>query len=1378
MVVLLWGALAWANEVPNGSFEVAGSGTSSDFSEWDNINAGGGSDCKQKDQPHPLGGSFSLELKDQAACRSDTFLLTTNALTFWHAGKSGDSPPGRVNVRVGTGVLDEVSFSSQPYNSNGWNQETLDVSAGCGQDVRVRAYNEDAANKDLLIDLVTLDYGDPCPEYTDADGDGFCPFGIDGDMDGNCASPADTQTPTVEDCDDGDDTSYPGATEVCDGADNDCNGEADDGLVETTYYIDADGDGFGQDGTGITYCELLPGYADQDGDCNDGRADVNPDEEETTCNGRDDDCSPLTPDDTDADNDGVTFCDDDCDDNDPVRTPGNEEVACNGIDEDCVAGNDEADNDGDGFTNCAEPIPDCNDSLASIYPGAPELCNGVDDDCDGTTDNGPDSDGDGSVDCADCDDADPNNFPGNTETCDGADNDCDSVPDNGLPFDNWYVDGDLDGFGTGPADNRCDDPGTGFSTTAGDCNDGNADVNPGAQEVCDGVDTDCSGGANFDGPGSEFDSDNDGFLVCENDCDDGDPNAFPGNPEICDGIDNDCDPGTEAGDGESDADNDGFLVCENDCDDTESDAFPGNPEVCDGIDNDCIGGIDDGLTFSDWYEDADADGYGDGTAVSACNQPGGFVDVAGDCEPDDPSAYPGALEECDGVDDDCDGTVDEGTGLQDWYTDADGDGYGDPGAFEGNDCIAPSPDAVPNDGDCDDGNEDVNPDRTETCDGVDEDCDGMVDEGLPLFEYWPDVDGDDYGDPSAASVMECSAPPGFVDNDGDCDPNNAVVNPDAFDFCDGLDNNCNSMIDEDVQFQNFFPDTDGDGFGDGTAGVNACSSPPGFLANGTDCDDGDELINPAADELCDGIDNDCDGDIDLDDGLPVFDNFLDEDGDGYGAGPLVEDCEPLPGYAAIGGDCDDLDDSTFPGAVEQCNTIDDNCNGVIDDNVAQINWYPDNDNDGFGSGAPQADCQEPQTGGDWAANNQDCDDNEPAANPAEPEVCDGLDNDCDGDIDDFDDDIDAPAYYPDDDGDGYGSSASSPTLACDPIPGFATSSNDCNDGNANVNVVAPEICFDGIDNDCDGLVDDADPDFIEDAVEYWFDQDGDGLGTPAGGDAFCPGEQPLGFVPASNGFDCDDGDFFVNQLAEELCDGIDNDCSGTVDEDFATSLWYADADGDGFGAPGTAVELPDDCYQVYDSDDRVQDDTDCDDALDTVNPGATEICNGTDDNCDGTTDEGVLTTWYTDADNDGFGDPATATDACDAPTDAIDEAGDCDDGDNSVNPNGNEVCDGVDNDCNGEVDDGLPTIEAWPDEDGDGLGDPNAPSQQVCELPDCSVAEVCLVDNNDDCDDTRVGECDTTRSRSGGCGCATPAPPVVWSPLLLLAFFARRRRAA
>ena len=158
--------------------------------------------------------------------------------------------------------------------------------------------------------------------------------------------------------------------------------------------------------------------------------------------------------------------------------------------------------------------------------------------------------------------------------------------------------------------------------------------------------------------------------------------------------------------------------------------------------------------------------------------------------------------------------------------------------------------------------------------------------------------------------------------------------------------------------------------------------------------------------------------------------------------------------------------------------------------------------------------------------------------------------------------------------------------------------------------------------------------------------------------------------------DCDDTSNSINPGAEDICDGKDNNCDGEIDES-GSNTFYIDYDGDGFGTDTEFFTISDcDAPAGY-----VSNADDCDDTDSRVNPSATEVCDGADNNCDGTADEGLLSTQYRDVDGDGFGDPALAEERCGTAEGYALYADDCDDSDPSVNPAAPEVCDGIDNNC-------------------------------------------------------------------------------------------------
>jgi large repetitive protein len=537
-----------------------------------------------------------------------------------------------------------------------------------------------------------------------------------------------------------------------------------------------------------------------------------------------------------------------------------------------------------------------------------------------------------------------------------------------------------------------------------------------------------------------------------------------------------------------------------------------------------------------------------------------------------------------------------------------------------------------------------------------------------------------------------------VDDDGDgylsaddCDDDDAAVHPGATEVCDGIDNNCDEQVDEDV-LDTWYADTDGDGYGDPDNASAACDAPVDHVGSGTDCDDTNADVYPSATERCDGLDNDCDGEID-EDVQAIW--YADTDADGYGdaASPL-DACDPPTGFVADDTDCDDTSDQALPGGTEICDGLDNNCDGEIDEDAAldASTWYADVDGDGYGDdeGATTA-CDQPST---YVVDNTDCDDTEFDVHPGVTEVCDGVDNDCDSLVDDADPDADLSAggtWYADTDADGYGDPAAG-TTTCDQPTGSVADNTDCDDTAAAVNPGATEVC-NSIDDDCDTLVDDDDPDADLSTGGTWYaDTDTDGYGDAAVTTTACT--QPSGSV--TDATDCDDTAIAVNPGATEVCNGIDDDCDADIDDadsdvDLSTGgIWYADSDTDGYGDPGVSTTT---CTQPSGS---VTDNTDCDDAAASINPGATEVCNSLDDDCDTFVDDDDSSvdlstggTWYTDADTDGYGDPATGTTACSQAAGTVSDDTDCDDTDIAVNPGATEVCNGIDDDCDLTVDNGM-----------------------------------------------------------------------------------------
>jgi uncharacterized delta-60 repeat protein len=196
--------------------------------------------------------------------------------------------------------------------------------------------------------------------------------------------------------------------------------------------------------------------------------------------------------------------------------------------------------------------------------------------------------------------------------------------------------------------------------------------------------------------------------------------------------------------------------------------------------------------------------------------------------------------------------------------------------------------------------------------------------------YFEDLDGDGYGK-SDVQISSCTQNEGLAKVAGDCNDQDSQVHPGGTDICNNKDDDCDGQIDEDYIIKTFYQDSDGDGYGNAAVSSDACAQPTGYVTNSTDFDDSEPLAYPGATEVCDGIDND--GNTQIDDGVKTT-FYRDGDGDGFGYyHDSLQSCAAPGGYVANGSDCNDNNSFIKPGAVEACGDgTDNNCDGQVDEN--------------------------------------------------------------------------------------------------------------------------------------------------------------------------------------------------------------------------------------------------------------------------------------------------------------------------------------------------------------------------------------------------------------------------------------------------------------
>ncbi len=1198
---------------------------------------------------------------------------------------------------------------------------------------------------------------DKCGDGIDQDCDGsdaVCDLGNDQDGDGWPAS----SNGVIVDCDDSTNTRFPGAKELCNGIDEDCDGVVDNGNPGGGGSCGAS---VGACKAGAMVCTVVGLSKAATMLCVDAQGG-----EPEICNGKDDNCDGLTDetfidqglgakcdtDDSDMCSNGIKACQADAisltcatesvyDVMETCKSPG----VGNGQDEDCDGLTDEAcypaDLDGDGAVGTA----DCNEYDAGYSPKVKvELCcdassgktplqiKACDRNCDGQVAwcDEADLDHDGYT-TDDCNPQDATSYPGAPEACgDGIDQDC--------------ANGDQDCAGIN------DEDGDKYANQV-DCKPLDKFVNPGVKEICNGKDDDCNGITDDGNPG--------GGMVCGSNvgtCKTGlsvctkvtyvaqvlcVPQKSP-TPELCNALDDNCngktdeyftDLGKPCDGDDSDSCPNGTFSCSGDGKKTVcvNETVQNLAELCDGIDNDCDGQTDEGLNYfgapiggdckglgecgkgivvcspelqvpvcsTDLYgtipggvaetcngKDDDCDGLTDEDQVfagkhisEACSGPGACAGVPGkvECGPSGKaicstmvggSKFAGKTETCNNIDDDCDGHVDEGLVVADstckqtgvcntgnvvskctlgvWQCsysgvvgyqpdkeyscdamDNDCDGQTDEDFLIGLACDGLDSDECPNGtwtcsgdhGDKECVNETVK-DIVELCNGKDDNCDGKTDEG---FDVGDACDGPD-SDACKNGTKQCTS-------DGKGTVCGKESQTDLQEFCDGIDNDCNTMTDEIFTLgADSLPlgaACDGPDSDQCKNGVVVCATDGGSAVCGTETE---------ADikESCDGADNNCNGQTD--EGQSYLGKAMGAVCTGTGAcgvGTVV--CSPQTLKATC---------STNPDAYlifngkELCDGLDNDCNGLTDDNLSYNGVT-------LGQQCPEVgECKAGVV--QCGADKQVVCSTQKGGNSSQvkAEVCDGKDNNCDGQTDEG-------LAVADSNCKKVGVCVSTKLVAVCQSGAWT-----CDYGAVD-KYEAIEATCDGLDNDCDGLTDEG---FDIGKACDGNDTDQCKTGTfscaPGGGDHQCINED--------------------QQNIQEVCDGKDNDCNGQTDEIFTygAAAQNLGATCDGVGTCGIGKVV---CNAAMTA-------AVC--STDPEGPSSqakNEVCDSLDNDCDGLTDNGMKFQGLSiGAPCSGVGECGLGNVVCNSKQQAV-----C-----STNPDGpdhqdkSEVCNAKDDNCDGQTD--------------------------------------------------------------------------------------------